>query len=222
MIIAIDGPAASGKSSTAKQLAKRLKFLYLDTGAMYRAATYSILKNQIDLDNPQLIVNHIKDLSITQKMANSETHTFLNEIDVSEEIRERNVTLHINSVASIEAVREILVIQQQLIGQNGNLVVDGRDIGTVVFPAAELKIFMVADINERAKRRHEEFKKSNNTITLNQVKNELKTRDLQDEMRQFGRLKKAEDAIILDTSKLKLSEQVEFIINQLKKKKLHK
>ena len=219
MIIAIDGPAASGKSSTAKALAKKLNFLYLDTGAMYRAATYSVLRNKINLDKPVEIANHVKSLTINQKLINDTTHTFLGNIDVSDEIRSREITLHINSIASIEEVRETMVCQQQFIGQNGNLVVDGRDIGTVVFPKADIKIFMIADLDERAKRRFKEFSDKNNFISFEQVKEELKTRDLQDEMRKFGRLKKADDAIILDTSKLKMHEQVLFIIDHLKKKK---
>ncbi|MCB0279220.1 MAG: (d)CMP kinase [Calditrichaeota bacterium] len=218
MIIAIDGPAASGKSSTAKELAKRLNFLYLDSGAMYRAATYSILKDKIDLDDRKAIINHIRQLEIDQKMENNQTRTYLNGTDISEQIRGRDVTLHINTIASIQEIREILVAQQQFIGREGNIVVDGRDIGTVVFPDAELKIFMVADLDERAKRRFMEFQEKGTGISLQQVKSELKARDLQDEMREFGRLKKADDAIILDTSKLKPKEQVNFIIRQLKQK----
>ena len=219
MIIAIDGPAASGKSTTAKQLAKHLHFLYMDTGAMYRAATYSALKNNIDLNNPQDLVDHIKQLNISQKNIDDRTITYLNDEDVSHAIREREVTLHINSVASVPEIREWMVLQQQFMGKQGNIIVDGRDIGTVVFPDAELKIFMVADIDERAKRRHKEFIKKDESISLTQVKDELKARDLQDEMREHGRLKKAKDAIIMDTSKLSPDDQVTFIVDRLKEKK---
>ena len=221
IVIAIDGPAASGKSTTAKSVAEKLGFLYIDTGAMYRAITYYLIENAINLSDKKLILKHANSQEIEQKNINSSTKTFLNGIDVSNEIRSREVTLNISSVASIPELRELLVEQQRYMSIGKNVVLDGRDIGTVVFPDADLKIFMVASVEERAKRRFEEFQNKGENISLEQVIKEIKARDLEDEMRSSGALKRAADAILIDTSKMEISDQVDQIISILKSKNIY-
>jgi cytidylate kinase len=221
LIIAIDGPAASGKSTTAKCVAKELELLYIDTGAMYRAATYHILQENISLDNPEAIASTIAKISINQLNRNNETITFLNGVDVSSEIRSREVTNNIHTIASNREVREIMVSLQQYMGKSGNVILDGRDIGTVVFPKAPFKFFMVATAEERAKRRLLEFLEKGIHLSLDQMISEIKARDLQDEMRSVGPLKKADDAMLIDTSKLNIDEQVKLILKKVKKENLY-
>ena len=212
MIIAIDGPAGSGKSTTARLVAKNLGFIYVDTGAMYRAVTLSWLEQ----GKPN-IADFIQDLpSITLGInahAN-EQQTFLNGIDVSKEIRGREVTEHVSYISSLKTVREKMVEMQRNIGNAQSVVMDGRDIGTAVFPKAHLKVFMVADIRERALRRLQEMKIQSMfpLPKLEDLMITMKQRDEYDSSREIDPLRQADDAILLDTSNLTIEDQALKII----------
>lgn len=215
-VIAIDGPAASGKSTTAKLIAEELNLLYIDTGAMYRAATFICLSNNLDINNEDLIISALESNDITQQRINGDTKTFIDDRDVSEEIRTREVTSNVSKIAAYPLVRDVLVNKQKQMGNSKNVILDGRDIGTVVFPNADLKIFMVATVEERAKRRFEEFKSKGESLTIEDVIDDIKKRDLLDEQREASPLRKADDAIEIDTSELTINEQVEHIVNLVK------
>lgn len=216
-VVAIDGPAASGKSTTAKAVASELELLYIDTGAMYRAATLALIEANLLAKSAAAQEAHVRQSEISQHLQNGETRTYLNGTDVSKRIRERDITQHIHLVSTNAEIRAIMVQQQQNMGHAGNVILDGRDIGTVVFPKARFKFFMVASVEERAKRRLLEFQKKGDHITLEHVISDLKARDLQDEMRSTGPLKEASDAVRVDTSKLSISEQVTFIITYIQR-----
>lgn len=212
MIIAIDGPAGSGKSTTARLVAKNLGFIYVDTGAMYRAVTLSWLEK----DKP-IIDDFIQDLPSITLGINSQTNeqqTFLNGIDVSKEIRGREVTDNVSYISSIKTVREKMVEMQRNIGNAQSVVMDGRDIGTAVFPKAHLKVFMVADIRERALRRLQEMKIQSMfpLPKLEDLMLTMKQRDEYDSSREIDPLRQADDAILLDTSNLTIEDQAQKII----------
>lgn len=212
MIIAIDGPAGSGKSTTARLVAKNLGFIYVDTGAMYRAVTLSWLEQ----GKPN-IADFIQDLpSITLGISahTNEQRTFLNGIDVSKEIRGREVTEHVSYISSLKTVREKMVEMQRNIGNAQSVVMDGRDIGTAVFPKAHLKVFMVADIRERALRRLQEMKIQSMfpLPKLEDLMITMKQRDEYDSSREIDPLRQADDAILLDTSNLTIEDQALKII----------
>lgn len=215
LVIAIDGPAASGKSTTAKRVAAELGCLYIDTGAMYRAATLAVIEADLIGADEDTITDLIRQCSIDQISSGEGTRTFLNGRDVSDRIRERDITLHIDPVASNPKVRECLVARQQEMGQRGNVILDGRDIGTVVFPDADVKFFMIADVHQRAERRFREFQNNRTSITLEQVIADIKARDLQDQIRGTGALKQAPDAVLIDTTRLSIDEQVALILETI-------
>jgi cytidylate kinase len=217
IVIAIDGPAASGKSTTAKRIAEKLDLLFIDTGAMYRAATLLSLEAKCDLNNEENIISAVHSKNISQKNIEGMTLTFAGDRDVSEAIRTREVTNNVSKVAAYKSVRAILVEKQQEMGGRGNVILDGRDIGTVVFPNADLKIFMIATAEERAKRRLKEFEEKGEKVELSKLIEEINERDRQDAEREASPLKKADDAVEVDTSKLTIDEQVELIINLTKK-----
>lgn len=212
MIIAIDGPAGSGKSTTARLVAKNLGFIYVDTGAMYRAVTLSWLEQ----GKPN-IADFIQDLPSITLGINAHTNeqqTFLNGIDVSKEIRGREVTEHVSYISSLKTVREKMVEMQRNIGNAQSVVMDGRDIGTAVFPKAHLKVFMVADIRERALRRLQEMKIQSMfpLPKLEDLMITMKQRDEYDSSREIDPLRQADDAILLDTSNLTIEDQALKII----------
>lgn len=207
--IAIDGPAGSGKSTTARQVAKRLDYIYIDSGAMYRAVTLKAINQKIPTDDFQKIVEVAANISIQLKQENSQTIILMDDRDVSDLIRTPEVNNQINPVAANSEVRKILVKKQQELGKDGGIVMDGRDIGTVVFPDAELKVYMDASAGERAQRRYQEFKSKGISIAYDEVLQEVKTRDHADMTRQHGPLKIAPDAIVLLTTNLSIEEQVE-------------
>ena len=216
--IAIDGPASSGKSTVAKIIAKDFGYTYLDTGAMYRAATYLALQHQISPDQSSQLLELLDRYPISFGRSESgEQLVFLGDVDVSHPIRENAVTNAVSSFAAIPAVREKLVAFQQKIARQGGIVMDGRDIGTVVLPQAELKIFLVASVDERAERRYKENLSKGIETDLEILKEEIAARDYKDSHRETSPLKQAEDAIYLDTTGLSILEVVERIKSEAQK-----
>ena len=213
MIIAIDGPAASGKSTTAKMVAKKLKMTYLDTGAMYRALTLALLRSNIDLDDYDSVCKLVDELKLDIYAQEGKIVVILDDEDVSQAIRSMPVTKNVSAVSAMKYVREAMVEIQRNIGKKTDCVVEGRDIGTVVFPDAELKIFMVADIKMRAERRLKELLEMDEKSSLQEVIWDLKRRDEKDSSRAHSPLQKANEAIEIDTSMLSVDQQVEKIIN---------
>lgn len=210
--IAIDGPAASGKSTTARRVARKLNYIYIDTGAMYRAVTLAALQNNIPVDDAEQLATLAASIDIELHQNDSDTEIFLDGTDVSRDIRLPEVTQNISPVAANARVREILVAKQQQLGKNGGVVMDGRDIGTVVFPEAELKIFMEASVEERARRRIRELRERGVVMEIGVVESEIRQRDEADQSRDHGPLRKAQDAISIDTTTLSIDEQVEKIV----------
>lgn len=220
MIIAIDGPAGSGKSSTAKLVGSKMNFLYIDTGAMYRAMALKAFLSEISYDDRENILKILPNTEIVQDIdrKTGETRTFLDGKDVSFNIRTPEISKGVTSVCEIDEVRSKLVELQREMGRKGNVILDGRDIGTVVFPDADLKFFMVADVDVRAKRRLEELEQKGIKSTFDEVKQDIERRDLRDSSRSNSPLKPAEDSILIDTTKMTIEEQAEFIIGMIKEK----
>lgn len=217
--IAIDGPSATGKSTLAKALAKELSFIYIDTGAMYRAVgLYNIRKN-IDLNNEADVVNTLKDISIDIKYIDKEQKIFLNGEDVSNQIREEKVGTAASIVSTYKKVREVLVDLQRSLANVQNVIMDGRDIGTVVLPNASLKIFLTASSEERTKRRYLELKEKGKDVSIEDVAKELKERDERDTKRANSPLTKAEDAILVDTTNMNIEQTIEYIKKLYEKRK---
>lgn len=216
IIIAIDGPAGSGKSSTAKQVAGKLNIGFLDTGAMYRALAYKFYQHNIDPADIEMVRQVVEDTNITLQFHNTESTVLLDGVEVNREIRSPEVNRLVPVVAAIPVARRLMVAVQQKIGRSQSVVAEGRDIGTVVFPKADLKIFMNASLEERAHRRYLEQKQNNIEQSLVEIMNEIQQRDEIDSKREIAPLKKAEDAIELDTSELTLEEQTNFIVSLVK------
>lgn len=212
MVVAIDGSAASGKSTTAKMVADHFHYLYIDTGAMYRALTLKALRERIGLNDTEALARLAEKTQIELRNCNGELKVLLDGEDVTQEIRSLEVTRHVSAVSEVPQVREIMVRKQRELGQDGGVVLEGRDIGTVVFPEAEVKIFMEANVTERAERRHRELKERGVEVPLEELKQEIRRRDHWDSTREYGPLRKAEDAIILDTTALSIDEQVRIVI----------
>jgi len=217
MIVAIDGPAASGKSTTAKMVAKKLEMTYLDTGAMYRAVTLALLRSNTDLDDYDSVCQVVDKLELDIYDKGSKTIVKLDGEDVSKAIRSMPVTENVSAVSAMKYVRQTMVEIQRNIGKKTNCVVEGRDIGTVVFPDAELKIFMVADVNMRAERRFKDIREMGENRSFQEVLADLKRRDEKDSTRAYSPLQKADEAIEIDTSMLSIDQQVRKIINLAKK-----
>jgi cytidylate kinase len=217
LIIAIDGPAGSGKSTTAKIVAQRLRFLYIDTGAMYRAITYLAIRNKI-LDDGKKIVDLAGKSEIELNFTDGLTKIKINNEDLTDHIRSVDVNENVSDVSKIEDLRKILVNKQREMGVKGNgVVMEGRDIGTVVFPNADVKIFLTAIIDERAKRRAKEFAENGDHVPLDDIKSNLQNRDIIDSNRETSPLKQAPDAVVVDTSNVTIEEQVDTIINEVQK-----
>ena len=210
--IAIVGPASSGKSTVAKIIAKDFGYTYLDTGAMYRAATYIALQHQINPEESSQLLDLLDQYPISfGRSEDGEQLVYVGDVDVSHPIRENTVTNAVSAFAAIPAIREKLVALQQEIAQQGGIVMDGRDIGTVVLPKAELKIFLVASVDERAERRYKENLSKGIETDLETLKEEIAARDYKDSHRETSPLKQADDAIYLDTTGLSILEVVEKI-----------
>jgi len=212
--IAIDGPAGSGKSTTAKLVASRLGYTYIDTGAMYRAVTYLAIQNNI-IEKPDEISKLACSLNIKLEFSDGLTRVFTNDNEITEQIRSFEVNQNVSDVSTIEEVRNSLVIKQRQMGLNGGVVMEGRDIGTVVFPDAELKIFLTATLDERAVRRAKEFIENGKNIPIVDIRNNLSLRDKIDSSRDVSPLTKGDDYIEVDTSNLSINEQVEVILKKV-------
>jgi len=216
IVIAIDGYSGCGKSSTAKAVAKELGYTYIDSGAMYRAATLHFLNNFLSLTNPHDVEKALKTLEISFHL-NPETgkqETFLNGLKVEDEIRSMRVSQRVSEIATLKNVRHELVTQQQRLGKKKGVVMDGRDIGSVVFPGAELKVFMRADLDTRSIRRQQELLEKGELVDLDEIRNNLAERDRIDSSRKESPLLKMPEAIEIDTSNLTFEGQVAQIVHQ--------
>lgn len=211
LLITLDGPAGSGKSTTAKLLAKRLGYCYLDTGAMYRAITLQAIHHGIFPTDPEKIIAMLPDITLHIDYKDGRQQTFLNGWDVSEGIRSPEVTRHVSAVSAIAEVRTFLRQQQQHIGNQGGYVVDGRDIGTVVFPNADIKFYMTANVEERARRRLKEMADTDEW-DLPKMIEDIQKRDHADMTRAEAPLRQPPDAIVIDNSLMTLDEQIQTII----------
>lgn len=213
LIVAIDGPAGSGKSTIAKLLAKKYNLTYIDTGAMYRMITLYLLENNID-------INDLKEVERVLNTVNLDMQGdkfYLDNVDVSTKIREKRINDNVSKVASIKIVRSNLVDLQRKISNNKDVILDGRDVGTVIFPNAQVKIFLIASPEERARRRYNEFLEKKVEITYDEVLKSLKERDYIDSTRKESPLKKADDAIELDTTNLTIEDVINFISKEIEK-----
>ncbi|MCW3788046.1 (d)CMP kinase [Plebeiibacterium sediminum] len=225
LVIAIDGYSSCGKSTVAKDLAKLLNIIFIDSGAMYRCVTLYALENgminsdKIDEDKLKSALNNIS-ISFKFEAATKTNETYLNGELVESKIRSLEVSSHVSSISAIGFVRKKMVELQQKMGETESIVMDGRDIGTVVFPNADLKLFMTASPEIRAERRFKEFQEKNENISFDEVLENVKSRDHIDETREESPLKKADDAVVLDNGKIGKEEQLNFIVEELKKRDL--
>ncbi|HLU90026.1 MAG TPA: (d)CMP kinase [Cyclobacteriaceae bacterium] len=220
IVIAIDGFSGCGKSTTAKAVSKALHYTYIDSGAMYRAMTLHMLNRFTNLTDPKEVEKSLATFKVEfhKNEDSGIQQTFLNGLNVEKEIRSMRVSENVSEVSKIKAVRRELVSQQKRLGKHKGVVMDGRDIGTVVFPDAELKFFMVADLNIRAERRQREILESGQLVSLEEVVNNLQERDRLDTTRKESPLVKAADAVEIDTSYMDFEEQVSLIVNMAKEK----
>ena len=216
MIIAIDGPSASGKSTTAKGVSNKLGFIHIDTGSMYRAVTLGLSHDNIRLDDRNRIISYLENLDIK---FNSSGHIVLNGENVSNAIRTVEISSKVSMISAIPEIRSKMVDFQRSIAGHSDCVLEGRDIGTVVFPNADYKFYMVADINIRAQRRLKELKQIKESTTIEEIISNIKIRDELDSKRSHSPLKKAIDAIEIDTSSLSIDQQIEKIVKIVKQNK---
>lgn len=219
IIITIDGWSSCGKSTLAKQLAKTLHYVYVDSGAMYRAITLYFLRNNVDWKNEKAVKDALEDIELhfATNDITGQTDIYMNDENVEYLIRDLIIAEKVSEVAAIKQVREFAVAQQRKMGEKKGIVMDGRDIGTVVFPKAELKIFMTADNAVRVERRFKELFLKNPNVTIEEVKNNLEMRDYIDSNREVSPLRQAEDAMVLDNSNLTMDEQLQNALSWVKK-----
>jgi len=218
LVIAIDGPAASGKSTTAKLAARKLAYLHVDTGAMYRAITVKVLRAGLALDDRRGIGKLMESTRVELRAANGESLVLLDGEDVSDEIRSVAVTGAVSAVSSLREVRQAMVREQRALGRDGGIVLEGRDIGTVVFPDADLKFFMVAGIEARARRRRLDLASDGVDADLGSLMRDIEERDRKDSSRKESPLRKAEDAVEIDTSSMTIEEQVDMVVRIVREK----
>jgi len=216
--IAIDGHSSCGKSTMAKELARRVGYIYVDTGAMYRSVTLYALRHDLFREDGTILTDELeealKDILIEQKLVDGKTTTFLNGENVELEIRSLEVSNHVSPIAALPFVRTALVAQQQRMGQEGGIVMDGRDIGTVVFPNAELKIFVTASAEVRAQRRYDELKEKGMPADYDDILKNVQERDYIDSHREVSPLRQADDALLLDNSHMTIPEQNEWLMQR--------
>ncbi|KHF40357.1 (d)CMP kinase [Halalkalibacter okhensis] len=218
MNIAIDGPAGAGKSTVAKLVAEQLDYLYIDTGAMYRTLTLAALREGIDLQDGGALTHILSQTTIHLQHEQTGVRVLLNNEDVTDAIRLKDVTSNVSLVSSHEGVRIEMVERQRRLAEKGEAVLDGRDIGTYVLPDAEVKVFLTASVEERARRRYEEQKEKGMPADLDQLKEEIAHRDQLDSTRVFAPLKKADDAVEIDSTTLSIPEVAEVIIGLAKER----
>ena len=214
IIIAIDGVSGSGKSTTAKAVARELGYSYIDTGAMYRAVTWYFLDQEVDISDSAEVddaLNHIS-LDVRLNLSNKQNEIFLNGSSVDDKLRSMEVNQHVSAISALPAVRLAMRSTQQEMGGKKGVVMDGRDIGTAVFPKAELKLFLTADVKVRAKRRSLDFKEAGEEVRLSDIQSNLEERDRQDTTRDTSPLIKAPDAYEIDTSSITLEEQIQKVL----------
>ena len=216
MVITIDGAAGVGKTSTAKELAKRLGYQYFDTGAMYRAVTLFFIREKVDLSSKSDVITSHRAIKLKIDFSSeSEMKVFLDDDDISLKIRSQEVTNKVSAVSALPDVRDMMVKIQRSFTLNGNFIVEGRDIGTVVFPDAKYKFFLQADYDIRAERRLADFERLNEAKNINDIKEDLEKRDKYDSTRKLSPLKKPDNAIIIDTTNCSLEEQVNEILKHI-------
>jgi cytidylate kinase len=216
IIVAIDGYSSCGKSTLAKALAKKLHFIYVDSGAMYRAVTLYFLRNHTDLSNHDLIIDALEHIDLNFHSRDYQSHILLNGEEVSEEIRQMPVSENVSKIAAIKEVRQAMVKKQQKMAKSKNMVMDGRDIGTTVFPHAQVKLFMTADPKIRAERRYKELLSKGEKVELEEIFENLAHRDYLDTTREESPLVRADDAIILDNTNLSEEQQLDFALDKIK------
>lgn len=213
IVIAIDGYSACGKSTTAKQVASILGYRYIDTGAMYRAVTLYFLDHHVAITNPKEVDRALQQVNVSFKVnSKNKSETYLNGLNVESDIRKMRVSEHVSEISAIRAVRDAMVEQQRRLGREKGVVMDGRDIGTVVFPNADLKVFMTADVLVRAFRRQRELLERNQMVDLDEVVDNLVRRDRIDTTREESPLRQADDAVVIDTTHITIEEQVDEVI----------
>ena len=217
MQVAIDGPASSGKSTISKLIAKENHFLYLDTGAMYRVVTLAVLRNHVSLEDYDAIYELVQNIDIRFSMKDGKQIVFMNKEDVTDEIRSVEVTRNVSAVSAIKEVRTRLVHLQQEIAENHSIIMDGRDIGTVVLPQADIKIFLVASVEERAKRRFIENQEKGIEMSYEELVEDIRRRDYIDSTRKESPLRKAEDAIEIDTTTMSIEDVVKTVTALIQK-----
>ena len=213
MIIAIDGPAASGKSTAAIGVARRLGITYLDTGAMYRAVTFGLIENDIGFNQLSDIENFLEKIEINFSESPNGVFISLNGLDITKEIRSVEVTDNVSEVSALKSVRRSMVLIQRKMAEVGDCILEGRDIGTVVFPAADFKFFLIANEKARATRRLADLKAIGEEGSIEKVMMDLKSRDQKDSNRALSPLRQSDDAIIIDTSNLGINEVIDKIVN---------
>ncbi|MCD5390275.1 (d)CMP kinase [candidate division NPL-UPA2 bacterium] len=216
LTITIDGPAGSGKSTIAKLVARRLNYLYIDTGAMYRAVTWKALQEKIDLKDEEVLVRLAQRTEILLKKAGDGLEVYVDGQNVTGEIRLPQVTNNVFYLARLAGVRERMVKLQREMGEEGGVVVEGRDIGTVVFPRADYKFYLDASLQERTRRRFEELRSQGHKVELNEIGEEIKARDGEDKGRRIAPLKIAEGAIVIDSTEMRIEEEVSAILKYIR------
>lgn len=216
--IAIDGPAGAGKSTIAKTVSKNLGYIYVDTGALYRTIGLNVLRQGKDTKKPDEVVSTLADVKVSLRFVDGEQRVFLGEEDVSEAIRQNEVSMAASNVSSIPAVREFLFDLQRNIASENNCIMDGRDIGTVVLPDAKIKIYLTASAEARADRRFKELTEKGQNVDYNVILEEIKKRDYQDMNREIAPLKKADDAVLVDTTELNLQESIDYMVKVIKER----
>ncbi|OGP21951.1 MAG: cytidylate kinase [Deltaproteobacteria bacterium GWA2_57_13] len=218
MIIAIDGPAAAGKSTLAKRLARELNYVYVDTGAMYRALAWRVMEEGIDPGDEKELGRILQQMRIRLVEHAGQLRVLLNEVDVTEQIRAPEVSQMASKVSTLRVVRDRMVELQRAMGSQGGVVAEGRDIGTVVFPVADVKIYLDASPEERARRRFAELRSQGKQVTLEETLEEMKERDRRDQERAVAPLRKAENALVVDSSRLGAEAVVEQVMREIKNK----
>lgn len=218
LTVAIDGPAGAGKSSAARLAAGNVHYLYIDTGAMYRAITWAILQHHVDIQDEAAVSAFIQPLSVRLEPLADTCRVYVNDAEITEEIRTQTISSHVSSVAALAVVRQKLVQLQRDMAKQGGVILDGRDIGTVVLPNADIKIFLTASVHSRAKRRYLEMQAKGSTETLEEIEKSIAHRDYLDSHRAVSPLKQADDAMLLDNSELNLEETADVITKLIRQK----